>query len=530
MNRLAAFLRRLKASFTALPLPQKLLTAGSVLMVVASLAYLAYSVNSVSYAPLYTGLSEPDMAAVVESLKAKKLPYRLVDGQSIEVPEDQLYETRLALASEGLPKGSGVGFEIFDKQRLGSTEFVQKINYQRALQGELVRTINQMEEVEESRVHLVLPEDTVFVEDRQPPRAAVFLKLKPGARLEERQLQALVNLVASAVQGLESENVTIMSTDGQVFYKKTGEDTPFAANSFQMEYRNRLEESLRQKVQSMLEPVLGSDKVVTRVTAELDFSEVAVTEDIYDPDSAVVRSQQRSVENSEGTGVGARGNPDAPINLESRLLESATPENRQRSTSRQRETVNYEINRVSRQITRAPGSIKRLSVAVIVDGPYKVETVDGQGTRKVFVGRTQEELKRLEDLVKKAVGYDENRDDQITVSNVAFATEAFPDGAVSAQALNWLDLLRRHQKLIFNLLLLLLVLLFVIRPFMKRFQQMTVGGEQERRPALPGTAEEGLLEESQRKELGVKEQAIAIALENPHQAAQVIRTWLKEES
>ncbi len=258
MDRLAAFLQRLKASFTALPFPQKLLTAGSVLMVAGSLAYLAHSVNSVTYAPLYTGLSEPDLAAVVESLKAKKLPYRLVDGQSIAVPEDQLYETRLALASEGIPKGSGVGFEIFDKQRLGSTEFVQKINYQRALQGELVRTINRMEEVEESRVHLVLPEDSVFMEDRQPPRAAVFLKLKPGARLGERQLQALVNLVASAVLGLENENVTIMSTDGQVFYKKTGEGTPFAANSFQMEYRDRIEESLRQNL-------VGLDRLAQRL-------------------------------------------------------------------------------------------------------------------------------------------------------------------------------------------------------------------------------------------------------------------------
>jgi flagellar M-ring protein FliF len=549
MNAYTKYLQQLKTTYQNLSTPQKIFSAGSLLILLASLSYLIYSANSTEYSTLYSALPQEEMGAVVEALKAKKVPYQLTDGGGIAVPKEQLLEVRLNLAKEGLPKGSGVGFEIFDQQKLGSSEFVQKINYQRALQGELSRTINEMDEVEESRVHLVMPEQSLFLEDQKPASASVVLKLRPGSKLDNAKAQGIVHLVASAVQGLKDENVTIMSTDGKVLYKKDSPDTPFQMTNLQIETKNRIEEDMHRKVQSMLEQVLGANKVITRVTAELDFSQTQIAEDTYDPDSAVVRSQQRSVENSEGKEGAARGNPDTPINVESKLLESA-PEGskdnagaaQQKKFNRQKETVNYEINHVNRQIIRTPGSIKKLSVAVVVDGAYEMKPDKDGNMAPVFVGRSAEELKSVEEIVKKAVGYDEARGDQIAVSNAPFATDSL--GMEIAKAENkWLRMLKDNQKMLVNLLLIFLVFLFIIRPLMKKFQQI---GEKPKelqqpeptpKPALPesaeasvaalGEAEVPLLQADAKNSL--KKQAALLVQQNPERATEIIRAWLREE-
>ncbi|ROR01870.1 flagellar basal-body MS-ring/collar protein FliF [Desulfosoma caldarium] len=525
MDRLRLLFAQARQSFTSLSLPQKILSIGSVVLLAASLVYLAYSINRVDYVPLISDLSETDLASIVNVLKEKKITYKLTGSNAVSVPREKLYETRLLLASQGLPRGSGMGFEIFDQQRLGSTEFVQQINYQRALQGELGRTIAQMEEVQECRVHLTLPEEALFKEDQKPARASVFLKLKPGAKLGVKQLHAVAHLVSSAVKGLDPENVTIMSTDGKVFFRKEGSSDDQFMSPTQLEIKNRLEDDLRTKVESMLARVVGADKVTAQVSVELDFSRLEMAEDIYDPDSAVVRSQQRVLENSQGAASKARGNPDAPINIEGRLLQ--TDNTQPKSFSRQKETVNYEINRVSRQILRAPGTIKKLSVAVIVDGPYQTQPGPNGGTERVFVGRSPQELRTLEDLVKKAVGFDDARGDQVSVSNVAFAVESESFASVPMEN-KYLAFLRKHQQLLFNVLLTVLVFVFVVRPFMKRFQRM--GQEEESAetpPALPEGASEELIEGP--RALPLRDQVTALIQENPLQAAQVIRAWMREE-
>ena len=314
--------------------------------------------------------------------KPKRFHTKLADG-SIEVAKDQVYETRLGLASEGIPKGAGAGFEIFDQQKLGSTEFVQKINYQRALQGELARTINGMNEVLESRVHLVLPEESLFKEDHKPPSAAVVLKLKPGARIDQKQLQGISHLVAATVRGMEEDRVTVMSTDGQVLYKKNSPDQTFQLSNTQLERKQSMEDNMREKIQSMLEQVVGSNRVLARVALDLDFNQVQIAEESYNPDSAVVRSQQRTVESSEGKEAGAKGNPDVPINLEGKLLQN-TPQGadgaKGKQFNRQREVVNYEINKTSKQVVQMPGTVRKISVAVIVDGHYEMKPgSDGSG-------------------------------------------------------------------------------------------------------------------------------------------------------
>ncbi len=485
MNIVLQYLRRLHQYAKTLTIAQKISYAGAVLVLAGTLAFLVYLNNRTDYAALYSGLSQSDMGEIAQALKARKTPFRVTEG-SIEVPREQIYEIRLSLASDGIPKGSGMGFEIFDQQKLGSTEFVQKINYQRALQGELARTINGMSEVLESRVHLVLPEDSLFKEDQKPPSAAVVLKLRPGARMAEKELQGIVHLVAATVRGLEENRITVMSTDCQVLYKKGREDSPTQLSITQIERKQRMEDDMREKIQSMLEQVLGPNRVLARVALDLDLNQVQIAEETYNPDSAVVRSQQRTTETSEGKEAGsAKGNPDVSINVEGKLLQNspkAEAPKTEKQLNRQREVINYEINKTSRQIVQMPGNIKKLSVAVIVDGKYETKPGADGKPRQIYSARSPEEMKSLEELVKKAVGYNETRGDQITVSNIPFVSDTGGSEMVKAEN-KYLQLFKTWQRLLFNIGLAALVLIFVIRPFMRKFRQ--VADEIRKLPAPP---------------------------------------------
>lgn len=529
-------LQRLKESFSALPRPQKMLYSSAGLLVAASLVYTIYLTNQVDYVPLFSRLSEGEAGMIVETLKKKKLPYQLSGSGTLSVPRDQLYEIRMNLAAEGIPRGSGSGFEIFDQQKLGSTEFVQKINYQRALQGELGRTINQMDEVLESRVHLVLPEDSLFLEDEKPASAAVVLKLQPGARLNQRQTQGIVHLVASAVKGLEEDRVTIMSTDGQVIFKKNPSDSPLQASATQLEYKHQMEENLRQKVQTMLEQVLGASRVISRVTAELDFNQTQIQQETFDPDSSVVRSHHRRVESHEGQDATPRGNPDTPVNIETKLTEGQ-PKDPQKKQNRHQEIVNYEMNHISRKVVQAPGTIKKLSVAVLVDGAYETKPDAAGQAKPVFVGRPPEQLKSLEEIVKKAVGYDDARGDQITLSNVPFTADLGLMEEVSPKN-RWLEMLKSHQKLLMNTLLLILLFFLVIRPIIKKFQQMPLQkpalAPPQSHPALPGAAAGApgsLLGAPEGQPEGfpsMRDRIEGFVERDPDKAREIIRTWLRE--
>ena len=534
----SGFFGRLDQFWRNLQFPQKILYIGGVLIFAGSIGFLVYQTNRADYTVLYAGLSQGDMGEITQSLKAKKVAYRISDG-SIEVPREQLYEVRLNLASDGVPRGAGMGFEIFDQQKLGSTDFVQKINYQRALQGELARTINGMNEVQESRVHLVLPEDSLFKEDQKPPSAAVVLKLRSGARIEQRQLQGIVNLVAGTVRGLQEDKITVISTDGQVLFKKSGSDQPGQLSSSQIERKERMEEDMRQKVQSMLEQVLGPRRALARVAMELDSNQVQISEETYNPDSAVVRSQQRSVEASDGKELGSRGNPDAPINLESKLLQNTPAQGGEagkgKQSSRQRETVNYEINKVNKQITQMPGNVKKLSVAVIIDGAYETKPGPDGKPKPTFVGRTPEELKSLEEIVRKAVGYNESRGDQVSVSNIPFASESVLATDMVSGENKWLQLLRPYQKIAINGVLAMVLLIFVVRPFMRKFNQVADEFKSLPAPApeyqrqIEGGEVAGLIEQGA-PPASLRKRTAALVKHDPSKATEIIRGWLSEES
>lgn len=534
MNTLQAYLEQMKAIFSGLSRTQKILYTGATLLLAGSLAYILYFTSRAEYVPLFTGLSQSDMGEVANSLKAKKISYQL-SSNTIEVPKEQLYETRLALAAEGIPKGSGIGFEIFDQQKLGSTEFVQKVNYQRALQGELARTINEMNEVMESRVHLVLPEESLFQEDRKPPSAAVVLKLRPGSKLGDKQIQGIVHLVASTVRGLDEDKVSIMSTDGQVLYRKNAGEQGVQMTNLQLERKNRMEEDLRQKLQSLLEQVLGSNRVLSRVTMDLDFNQVRIAEETYDPDSTVIRSQQRSTENTDGKEGGAKGNPDVPINVESKLLQSQPQGEggKSKQFNRQREVVNYEINKVSKQIVQSPGNIKKLSVAVMVDGPYEMKPDADGKTKSVFVGRTPAEIKSLEEVVKRTIGYNEARGDLITVTNIPFATDSAGGEMVKAEN-KYVQIFKSYQSLLLKILVIGLIFFLVVRPLTRRLQKLAeeAKAQPEQLQALPeGSGQQlGLPDPTAEGQMPLRKRAAIMVQQDPVRAAEIVRAWLREES
>ncbi len=508
----------------SLRLSQKAVSLAVVSAVAVGFVLIMNYANRPEYEVLYTNLNQEDAASIVAKLKEKKVPYQLEqNGMIIMVPRDNVYETRLALAGEGLPRGGGVGFEIFDRTSLGTTEFVQKLNYQRALQGELGRTISQFAEVETARVHIAIPRESLFIEKEKKPTASVILKLKGGRTLNNNQLESIVHLVASAVQGLATEDVTVADINGRLFYKKSGSDLSGPLSTVQLEYQQGLEDSLRRKVEGMLKEVLGPDKAIARVSADIDFQQVNIMEEKYDPDSAVLRSEQTSEEKSEGGSSVPAGVPGVKGSLASKVEGTAGFGNRS-VFEKANETKNYEINKINRQVVGPSGTLKRLSVAVMIDGIYKeAEGKEGKGQPQ-YTPRAQSEMQQFQSIVKKAIGFDEARGDQVEVVNVPFALSV--PTKEEPEAIPWQDYLGKAAKPALNVVLVLVFILFVARPLVKwmlatRPQGALISN-------LPASI--GDLEKRQLADLTGGEQAQPAQLaQNADRGADMVRKWLKEK-
>jgi flagellar M-ring protein FliF len=480
------------------------------------------------YQSLYAQLSAEDSGAVIEKLKEKRVPYK-VDGTSISVPADKVYETRMELAGEGLPQGGGVGFEIFDKTAFGVTDFVQKVNYKRALQGELSRTITQIKEIDTARVHLALPEKGVFLDEQKKARASVIVKLKPGKQLTQGQVSSIVHLVANSTDNLKPEDVAVVDTAGKMWTREAEEDSGMMLSATQLEYKKSLEKDYEHRVQSMLEKAVGMDNVVARVSADVDTRHVETTEERYDPDGQVVRSEQKSKETSVG-GVAALGVPGVLSNMPEtaqggKPVNAAPP-----SSNRQSDVVNYEISKVTSHVVEPTGAIKRLTVSVLVDGTYQAPASGTEaGGAKNYVPRTEEELAKFTDMVKAAVGYSEIRGDVITVVSTPFEqgiSEA--DIAPEKAPLVPPQLVPVLLKYATIMLITLFVILFVVRPVMKRLTSEKKALEEIQRsmPALGGGADLAL--EAGQNDNDSVERLKRVVRENPQQVAMVLKGWIKE--
>lgn len=528
-----------KEAWTEMSMGRRLFIMGAAALIMGGFIALLLWVNRPDYQVLYSGLGQADAAKVVEKLKELKVPYQLDGGGTIvKVPQGEVYDTRLAMASAGLPRGgSGVGFEVFNEVKMGTTEFVQKINYQRALQGELARTVASFSEVDEARVHIVMPEESLFVEDEKPPSAAVVVRLAVGKTLSKSQIQGIVHLVASSVPDLTDAHVTVVDTQGNLIYKKDAADTSYPAtlSASQLEYQREQEARISHKVQSMLEEVLGPGRAVVRVNADIDFTRTEQVEDLYDPDQTAVRSETRAVEQSENAGNLPIGAPDNRFTLAQRNAEPGLEETGSSKRKREDETTNFEISRTKRSTLKPLGGLERLSVAVMVDGPYK-EAAGAEGeTTRTFTPRSAEEMRQLSDLVKGAVGFDEVRGDSVTVANVPFA---LPPGADRMVGDTWQDYLDRYGRPALNLVLALLFFLMVVRPLVKalvartKVEQVPVGAETSVGPGEelpPGEEGRRALEgggvEVERK-LGTRDMILALAQQDPERTTAVLRAWI----
>ncbi len=510
---------------------QRVMMGGLLATLVLIFFALVFWLNREDYRVLYSQLYQEDAASVIEYLKKEKIPYQISDsGTTVLVPSDQVYEARLKLAGEGSLHGQGIGFEIFDTNAIGQTNFVQDINYQRALQGELSRTITELPEVESARVHLVLPNKSLFIEEQAPPSAAIMLSLKGGRSLTAQQVQAIVNLVTTSVENLTAEHVTVADNRGKVLYEPKANAELGGLSSTQMEYQQTLQRGLEQRIEQLLLPIVGPGRVIARVNADLDFDRTTIRKEIFDPKSAVVRSEVKSEEENRGSANVDGGTPDPKYQGENDKLASGTSQESTRTTS----TTNFDINKEEQQIVAQIGAVKRLSVAVLVDGKY-TKQADGSS---VFEPLTEDQLNQIRQLTQRAVGFDDTRGDAIEVSSVSFG-----DPGLEAQV-PLLDVTSRYFQLLgkplLNTLVILLFLIFVLRPLVLAMIKPKVtettaqttgelGAAQERMALTEGMSEEDLEAMDAVKRIeNAKFLAQQLVEQNMDQAVMIMRQWLAE--
>lgn len=398
--------QQFRSFFQRLTTGQKLMIGGVAAVTLVGLVLMFSAVGSKPMSVLYSDLAAQDAAAIVDRLKEGQIEYELEqNGTAILVPEEILHQTRLQLAGEGLPKTSVVGYEIFDETNLGMSDFVQKLNYKRALEGELARTIMTLEEVSRARIHIVIPERALFERDQQQPTASVVLHVDNGRSVSRMNVEGIQNMVASSVEGMDPVNVKVMDQKARLLSPEARDNNSLAGlSSTQYEQKQKVDSYLAAKVQSLLNQVLGVDRTVVRVDAELDFTQVERTVEDYDPDRQVVRSEQVISEFS---------------NTQDSLNYPEVNSEAQRGNT----ITNYEISKSVERIVGGVGEIERLTVAVLVDGTYeKVENADGVQELQ-YSPRSEGELDQLREIVRSAVGYDPARNDQVSLVNISFNSE-----------------------------------------------------------------------------------------------------------
>ena len=516
-------IEQFRAAFKAMPVSKKISMALVLGLVVVGFVLMFLWANQIDYQVLYSNLSQEDAASIVSKLREQRISYKLEGGGSlILVPAEKVYETRLALVGERLPRGGNVGFEIFDQTSFSTTDFVHRLNYQRALQGELCRTIGEFREVEHARVLIVMPKDSLFVEDTKPPSASVLLKLRSS--LPSDKVAGIVHIVASAVEGMTPEQVTVVDTTGKVLFKgpNQGDETALLSSN-RLDYQRQIEGKIGGRVQSMLEGIVGRGKAIVRVSAEINFDQIDFSEEKYDPDNTVVRSKQRRVESSEKGGENALG----IVSVDPGQKGIPSSQQAQMRSEKENEVINYEINRVTRRVTKPSGTIRRLSVAAVVDGTYEVITAeDGLKTQR-YIPRTSKELEEFERIVKRAMGFDADREDQVHVScfplSISAGIEA-PDGT----GIDWLAYGRQYIRPAINLVLLLVIFLFVVRPLLRSVKGIVTSVET---PKALSESDEGLESAAlpEPKVQGMREKTIMLAKSNSDKTQQVIKGWLHEK-
>lgn len=452
---------QLKKLFTSLN-PRQLITIGiAAVAVVAGVITFSRYQREADLKPLYTGLAPEDASAIVQKLHEGGIDYKISNnGSELLVPGEKVPELRLEMAGVGLPKTGRIGFEIFDKTNFGITDFAEHVNYRRALEGELERSIMAISEVQQARVHVTLPKDSVFTESREPAKASVLVGLRPGTRMSPANVVAITNLVSSAVEGLTPEQVSVVDMSGNLLSRPRRSDglpDGTQMSDAMLEYRHEIEHDLAAKINTTLDPLLGLDKFRTGVSVDIDMTSGEQSEETFDPSKSVMTSSQKT-EDQTGTTRISPGIPGTASNLPpqqvvaSNAAQTPQPQNGQAgqpasqntaqqtaartggnttSTNRRTESITYESSRITKHLKIPQGSVKRLSIAVLVDQGSRME---GQGTQahRVPIPPDPEKLKAIQTLVGTLVGLDPTRGDQLTVEALPFDTDMNMDGGSPA--------------------------------------------------------------------------------------------------
>ena len=517
-------------------------------MLLGFFAFIIIRSTTPQLAPLYTNLEFGDSSAIISELNSMGTPYEIrSEGATILVPRDQITTIRMSLAENGLPSRGQVGYEIFDNQStLGATSFVQNINHIRALEGELARTIGALSRVESARVHLVLPERELFRRDIREPSASIVLTVR--GQLSAGEIRAVQHLVASAVEGLSPNGVSIVDSSGALLASGSGEGEVSITAQAMEERKLGLETRMRTRIEELLASVVGLGRARVQVSAELDLNRSTRTSETFDPESQVVRSAQTVETGDQSTGPGNSGQVTVANELPGASEQAAAGSSgMQSSSSTLEETLNYEISSTTETAVTEAGAIKRLSVAVVVDGVYTYDA----GGNAVYAPREQAEIDQITALVRTAMGYDQARGDQIEVINMQFAERPGIEAGTEAPGLFEFtrDDLMRFAEMAVTLLIALALVLFVMRPLVRKVlapepqplalpQAATVPAEYEEPeedPMALARAREAATEAwmEQAKSLG-ESQVKALKMvgelveENPKQASLIVRDWLSE--
>lgn len=501
------------------------------------------------YRVLYNNVSDQDGAAIIAVLQQMNVPYKFSEsGGAILIPEKQVHEIRLRLAGQGLPKGGLPGFELMENQKFGSSQFLEQVNYQRALEGELARSVQSLSAVRSARVHLAIAKPSVFSREKQQPSVSVLLNLHPGRVLSVEQVSAIVHLMSSSVPNLPVKNVTVVDQNGNLLstQKDSKQDSRFDAK--QLEYIQELEENYIRRIEAILTPITGAANVRAQVTADMDFSRIERAEEIYRPnntesEAAAIRSQQTL----EATSTGPKIDGGIPGALTNRPPEPAAApieaggENKEAGdkappvpTDKKKEsTINYEVDKTVQHIQQSTGNIKRLSAAVVVNYRKKVDE-NGEVTYEPL---TAEEIKEINNLVREAMGYSEKRGDSLTVTNGLFTagTETVLDIPL------WKDpdvimLAKEIGKQLLIAAVVLFFLLKILRPFLKSLTQPPPPPEPEK---LTGEAALGQLSDQQADGTAIQaiqksifdenlKRAKQLAIDEPAIVANVVKDWISK--
>jgi flagellar M-ring protein FliF len=540
----------------ALPPRNQLGLGLGLLLLLAVLVMLPMWSQGGDYRPLFTGLSDKDGGAVVAQLAQQQVSYKTEPGGTILVPANQVYDLRMKLASAGLPKGSLVGFELLDKPSLGQTQFNERLNFQRALEGELTRTITALADVADARVHLAMPQQTGFFREQQKPSASVMLHLRGGRMLDRAQIAGIVHLVSSSVPELQPKAVSVLDQTGKLLSNnEDGGDAGLGLDAQQQQYKGQLEANLARRIEALLEPVVGAGNLRTTVTADLDFSQTEQTSEAYAPNqgaSAVqtlrshVVNESQNAANTTPTGIpGAVSNQppvpaQAPINGQAAPLQGAQQGAGAAGSgsSRRDETRNYEVDRTVRVTRQASGEIRRLNAAVVIN--HRTST-DPRG-RSTTTALPEAEIERLTQLAREAMGFNEQRGDSLRLVNAAFVKPVVEEVSVPVWQQPWARDLFSSGAVPFALVLVALIVVFgMVRPAIRAAyppaviidDRVAAGATLSEvvgdTPALPAADPFGLPALEAPIDASKLEQARLFAQANPLAVANIVRAWMNGE-